>query len=871
MLERCVRSLKASACLLLFSSSTSASTLPPADLSSLSPEARPAIEAARGEVAALAATANASARGDAWGRLGMLYLNESLLDAAEPCFKTAQEAQPSQMRWSYYLAVVQQKKGDLGSAAANLRQAMQVREGNLPVALRLAGVLVELGQLDEAEALYQAALQSPYGLAPVNAGLGRIAMARGKAAEAVVFFEQALAAQPEASSLHHQLSLALAATGNTRKSRAEAALSGPREVSWPDPLLAQLEFLSRSAPQAPGGDPQVNSLRRLVAASPDDAASRRSLAQALMKEGELAGAQEQYEEILARRQAEARDYMELGSIKAERQKDPATGINDLEKALALDPELYLAHQRLALLRNALGETEKAIFHLRKALEIEPGLSEAHLQLARIYFRLERLPEARDYMELGSIKAERQKDPATGINDLEKALALDPELYLAHQRLALLRNALGETEKAIFHLRKALEIEPGLSEAHLQLARIYFRLERLPEALAAVSELLDREPSNLDAVLMRGRIFGGQNQPAEARRDFERVAGASGAAPSQRAEAFFSLGLMQQASNDVESAIADYRRALEQDASHLSALSALGGILAARGDAQGALPLYQRLASRLPDNPEAKYRLAALQMQRGDLEEAHRLFEELYRAEPKVLEFLVTSSLLLAERGQADTGAARLDRALGEQKEAQVRQRLLAARGKIEARAGKIDAAAASYRQALQLGEKAELRLELAQALALAKSYPAALAEYAVYLKARPQDVDTHFARAMVMVWAGRFGEARDRLVEVTAFSQDVSLTHLLARILASAPDPAVRNGERAVQIAKAVFEKQRNPVYGETLALALAANGQFPEALILQKRLLAEAEQAKFDPGFIARVKSNLARFEKGEIGVSDW
>ena len=49
------------------------------------------------------------------------------------------------------------------------------------------------------------------GAAPANAGLGRIALARGEAAKAVGFFEQALAAQPEASSLHHQLSLALAA------------------------------------------------------------------------------------------------------------------------------------------------------------------------------------------------------------------------------------------------------------------------------------------------------------------------------------------------------------------------------------------------------------------------------------------------------------------------------------------------------------------------------------------------------------------------------------------------------------------------------------------------------------------------------------
>ncbi len=783
MLERKLSRRVVSAWLLLATVVPAGATVPEADLSALAPETRSAIAAAREEATALGAAGAPASRAEAWGRLGTLYLHEAMLDAAEPCFRTASEAQPDQMRWSYYLAVVQQQRGNLQGAAENLRRALEVREGNLPVVLRLAGILAELGDAAKAEELYTAALQSPQGSAAGHAGLGRLALARRDATAAIASFENALAAQPEANALHHQLALAYAAAGDKARSREQEALAGPREVGWPDPLLAQLDFLSRSAPRPPGEDAQLGSLRRAVERSPGDAGARRALAQALIQTEDFAAAQEQYEEIFRRQQAEARDYLALGSL----------------------------------------------------------------------------------------KADRQGDPTAGIADLEKALELDPQLYLAHQRLARMLMSSGKAEEAIAHWQRAIEIEPSLTLARLMLARALFGLERLPEAQAAIDELLRREPSELDGILMRGRIFAGRNQPEEARRDFERVAGATAAAPSQRAEAFFNLGLMHQASSDLESAIGDYRKAIEQDAAHVPALAALGPILAARGDAEGALPVYLRLASRQPDNLEVKYRLAALQMQAGDTAAARALFEELYRSQPAVPEFVVTSSSLLAELGEPDAGIGRIDQALLAQKEPQVRQRLLAARGRIEARAGRIDDAVLSYRQALKLGDRSELHLELAQALSVAARYGPALSEYEVYLKLRPQDENAQFARAMVLIWAGRWSEARDRLVEATAMSPNVELTHLLARLLASAPDAKVRNGERALQIAALVFEKERNPVHGETLALAMAAAGRFPEAQGLQQRLLAEAEQARFDAAFIERVKGNLARFEKGEIGVSNW
>jgi len=791
MLESSTRRLQASAWLLLVSASlllpASSFAVPAAptltDLSAVSPESRSAIESARSEANALDATGTPAARAEAWGKLGMLYLHERLLDAAEPCFQVAVEAQPDQMRWSYYLAVVQQKKGDLASAAANLRKALAVREGNLPVALRLAGVLAELGDAQQAGELYSSALQSPLGLAGGYAGLGHLAMARAEGAKAAAYFRQALEAQPEATALHRDLSLAYAAAGDLPRSRQEAALAGAVEVSWPDPLISQLDYLSRAASPVLGEDPKIDGLRRAVVASPDDAPSRRTLAQALVQAGDLAGAQEQYEEILRRK----------------------------------------------------------------------------------------VGEASDYLDLGSIKADLQRDVTAGIPDLKKALELDPRLFIAHQRLAHMLTTLGKFDEAIGHLKKALEIEPGLSVSRLQLARTYFGLGKFDDAALAVAELLRREPGNFEAVLMRGRILAGQNKPDEARQDFERVASSSTAAAPQRAEAFYSLGLIDQASSNPQAAAGEYAKALEQDPMHAATLSALGTLFAGAGQLDQALPLFQRLASRDPENLEIKYRLAALQMQRGDAKAAQVLFEELYQAQPQVPEFIVTSALMLAETDQLSAALARLDQALPKQKDPQIQQRLVTARARIEARAGKIDDALVSYGKAIKLGDAPDLHLEMAQALALANRSTEAVKQYDIYLAARPQDEATHFARAMVLIWAGRFAEARDRLVEVTAKSQNIPLTHLLARVLASAPDAKVRNGERALQIAKVVFESEHNPVHGETLALALAAAGHFPEAVSLQKRLLFEAEQAKFDEGFITRVKKNLAHYEKGEIGVSDW
>lgn len=79
----------------------------------------------------------------------------------------------------------------------------------------------------------------------------------------------------------------------------------------------------------------------------------------------------------------------------------------------------------------------------------------------------------------------------------------------------------------------------------------------------------------------------------------------------------------------------------------------------------------------------------------------------------------------------------------------------------------------------------------------------------------------------------------------------------LAWQLATDPDPAWRDGARAVELAKRAVELEPLPSYQDTLAAARAETGDFAEAVRIQRQVV----EADPDPGFGA----HLAVLERGE------
>ena len=73
------------------------------------------------------------------------------------------------------------------------------------------------------------------------------------------------------------------------------------------------------------------------------------------------------------------------------------------------------------------------------------------------------------------------DKEGAVAKLEEAVALDPNLAIAHGMLAKLFADLAVADKAILHAQKVVELEPDDAFSYTALSVIFQRCGRIPEA------------------------------------------------------------------------------------------------------------------------------------------------------------------------------------------------------------------------------------------------------------------------------------------------------------------------------------------------------------------------------------------------------
>lgn len=164
------------------------------------------------------------------------------------------------------------------------------------------------------------------------------------------------------------------------------------------------------------------------------------------------------------------------------------------------------------------------------------------------------------------------------------------------------------------------------------------------------------------------------------------------------------------------------------------------------------------------------------------------------------------------------------------------------------------------------------RASLADALRRSGKLEASIAEYVSVVKADPSASQARFGHAMALVRLRRYAEARAVLEEATrAHAEQPGLAHALARLLASAPDDAVRDGPRAMTIVQAL-ERTTAPTLTliETAAMALAETGRFSDASARQRQAIAMASQAG-RAETATRLTENLRRYESGMPSRQPW
>jgi tetratricopeptide (TPR) repeat protein len=236
------------------------------------------------------------------------------------------------------------------------------------------------------------------------------------------------------------------------------------------------------------------------------------------------------------------------------------------------------------------------------------------------------------------------------------------------------------------------------------------------------------------------------------------------------------------------------------------------------------------------------------LNRHKLDQAYALYQEALKLDPKYPEFHNNLGNVLRQQGK-------LDQAIVEyQKAVQYDPRFADAEyntGKILAQMNRPNEAIEHYEKAIEIQPKFALALtSLGTTLAAQGRTTEAIGPFERALEVNPNDFGAHMNLSYCLLQLGRPGEAVAEDEKALALKpDDPEVKNNLAWILASNPDASVRNGSRAVDLARqAVSETSgENAMILHTLAAALAEAGQFSDALETANQALQLAETQSND------------------------
>ncbi len=482
-----------------------------------------------------------------------------------------------------------------------------------------------------------------------------------------------------------------------------------------------------------------------------------------------------------------------------------------ERALELEPDSAPALDGLGRVAAAAGDAAAAAGYFERVLELQPFATSVNHALGLAYRKLGRLEEAREQLERGGDAGVQIKDPLL-VSLIE--LGKSAEIYLLRAGQAM------DSERwdhAAALYPKALEIDPTDFMAHKALA---FALEKL---------------GDLDGAL--GQLHEALSVATTGDREQDR---------SEHAEIYRVMAGIEVVHGREAAAREHFQKSVELAPELLDSRVKLANALARSGRLEEALEHYDFVLERQPDNPAVLVKRATALINLRRFAEALAAFEQAVAASPDDPDVRLRYAEALDHLGEPAAAAAQRATARGTSVEDTERLALLVDEARRSTRGGSYEVAIERYREVLDTDPgHIDARYELATVLGHLGRFKESLEEFGAVVTSSPRHAPSRRGEVTALLLLGRYGAAREKLNQALAvLPRDRRLAHALARLLATAPDPRVRSGRLAVEIADKVFAARREPASAETRAMAYAEAGQVDQARALQRQWVAAAERA---------------------------
>ncbi len=322
---------------------------------------------------------------------------------------------------------------------------------SVPELLHQAVAAQQNGDPGKAIRLYQEALKQRPELGEIHSNIGAALVQLGRVPEAIGEYSLALKSKPGNPAVTLNLALAHYKVGHYE---AVIDLLVPIQPQHPENLQMAL-LLAACLMQRNENEKVIDLLTPLADKFPTDRALAFLLGTALLNEGQVNRAQLVLDRIL-RDGESAETQLLLGAIKLRaREFNPA--IENLKRAVELNPDLPEVHSYYGRALRAAGDTPAAAEQFRAELEHQPNDFVSNLEISVLLKQEGRLEEARQR--------------------LNTALRVRPEDPGALYQLASIDVMEGRNEQARAALERIVKAAPNFTEAQVSLATVYYRLNR----------------------------------------------------------------------------------------------------------------------------------------------------------------------------------------------------------------------------------------------------------------------------------------------------------------------------------------------------------------------------------------------------------
>ncbi len=241
-------------------------------------------------------------------------------------------------------------------------------------------------------------------------------------------------------------------------------------------------------------------LKKVIAARPEDTASRLVLANLYSSMGDIDKAEEEYGKVIAAEPDNGNVRLMLGSMYA-RNRRFGDARRVIEEMVERQPDSFLGYHYLARLYQQMGLPGKAAAAYEKALALnfEPSLA---FSLARLYEHNRRYTKAEEVY-----RRVLEKNPVD-----EKARYLLADLYRRQ----------GRNERALAELEELRTYTGDIRASDLAMARIMIDAKQYDRALAILRRSLADNPSFSEANSLIGAIYHEQKKDGKAIEELEKV-------------------------------------------------------------------------------------------------------------------------------------------------------------------------------------------------------------------------------------------------------------------------------------------------------------------------------------------------------------